>query len=226
MIVPSADISPLMKQAIVAVEDKRFYEHRGVDFRGIGRAILADVTHKGVVEGGSTITQQFVKNTYLHDQRSIGRKLREATLAWQLEQQLDEGPDPHRLPEHDLLRQRRLRRPAGGRDVLPARRAAALAGRGGAARGDPERPEPVRPVRPPAGGARAAATSCCATCSTRATSRAPSTTTRSRPRSRSPTTSTSPATRGPRSTSRATSSISCSAIPGSARAASTEAGCG
>src|SRR3954447_23567670 len=75
-----------MKQAIVAVEDKRFYEHRGVDFRGIGRAVLADLTHKGVVEGGSTITQQFVKNTYLHDQRSIGRKLREAALAWQLEQ--------------------------------------------------------------------------------------------------------------------------------------------
>ena len=86
VVVPSSQISPLMKQAIVAVEDKRFYEHRGVDFRGIGRALLADVTHKGVVEGGSTITQQFVKNTYLHDQRSIGRKLREAALAWQLEQ--------------------------------------------------------------------------------------------------------------------------------------------
>ena len=86
VVVPSSDIAPLMKQAIVAVEDKRFYEHRGVDYRGILRAVMADVTHKGVVEGGSTITQQFVKNTYLHDQRTIARKLKEAALAWQLEQ--------------------------------------------------------------------------------------------------------------------------------------------
>ena len=53
-----------MKLAIVAVEDKRFYEHRGVDFHGIMRAVWQDVRHKQVVEGGSTITQQFVKNTY------------------------------------------------------------------------------------------------------------------------------------------------------------------
>ncbi len=75
-----------MKLAIVAIEDKRFYEHRGVDVHGIMRAVLQDVRHKQVVEGGSTITQQFVKNTYTKDQRSIGRKLKEAALAWQLEQ--------------------------------------------------------------------------------------------------------------------------------------------
>src|SRR5438046_761525 len=57
-------ISPVMKQAIVAIEDKRFYEHRGVDVHGIMRAVWADVRNKAVVEGGSTITQQFVKNTY------------------------------------------------------------------------------------------------------------------------------------------------------------------
>jgi penicillin-binding protein 1A len=86
IIVPSDGISPRMKQAIVAVEDKRFYEHRGVDIHGIMRAVWQDVRNKKVVEGGSTITQQFVKNTYLHGQRSIGRKLKEAALAWQLEQ--------------------------------------------------------------------------------------------------------------------------------------------
>jgi penicillin-binding protein 1A len=86
ILVSSNDIGPLMKQAIVAIEDKRFYEHRGVDLHGIMRAVWQDVRNKRVVEGGSTITQQFVKNTYVKSQRSIGRKLKEAALAWQLEQ--------------------------------------------------------------------------------------------------------------------------------------------
>ena len=86
IVVPSTGISPWMKHAIVAVEDKRFYEHRGVDVRGMARALWADVTHHGAVQGGSTITQQFVKNAYLTSKKSIGRKLFEAALAWQLEQ--------------------------------------------------------------------------------------------------------------------------------------------
>jgi penicillin-binding protein 1A len=85
VVVPSSGISPWMKHAIVAIEDKRFYEHRGVDVRGMARALWADVTHQGAVQGGSTITQQFVKQAYLTDQKSIGRKLVEAALAWQLE---------------------------------------------------------------------------------------------------------------------------------------------
>ena len=80
------DISPEMKLAIVAIEDRRFWEHRGVDVRGIARAVWADLRNKRVVEGGSTITQQFVKNAYVKNQRTIARKLREAALAWQLEQ--------------------------------------------------------------------------------------------------------------------------------------------
>jgi penicillin-binding protein 1A len=87
VLVEYADIAPVMKQAIVAIEDRRYFEHRGVDLRAIGRALWADVAKKGVVQGGSTITQQFIKNTYVKNQRSIGRKLREAALAWQLEQQ-------------------------------------------------------------------------------------------------------------------------------------------
>src|SRR3954464_15221614 len=75
-----------MKHAIVAAEDKRFYEHRGIDLRGMARALWADVSNRGVVQGGSTITQQFVKNAYLTSKKSIGRKLFEAALAWQLEQ--------------------------------------------------------------------------------------------------------------------------------------------
>jgi penicillin-binding protein 1A len=86
VLVPSAAISPWMKQAIVATEDKRFYQHRGVDIRGMARALWADIRHKGAVQGGSTITQQFVKNALTGGQRSVTRKLKEAALAWQLEQ--------------------------------------------------------------------------------------------------------------------------------------------
>ena len=79
------EIAPPMRHAIVAVEDRRFWEHDGIDLRGIGRALIADIRHKKVVEGGSTITQQFVKNALDRDQRTIARKVREAALAWQLE---------------------------------------------------------------------------------------------------------------------------------------------
>ena len=86
VIVSSDQIAPIMKQAIVAIEDRRFYEHRGIDMRGMVRAVWADVRHNKVVQGGSTITQQFVKNSYITNERSIGRKLKEAALAWQAEQ--------------------------------------------------------------------------------------------------------------------------------------------
>jgi penicillin-binding protein 1A len=86
ILVRNDQISPLLQQAIVAVEDKRFYQHKGVDLRGIARAVWADITHRGVVQGGSTITQQFVKNSCVTSRRTISRKLKEAALAWQLEQ--------------------------------------------------------------------------------------------------------------------------------------------
>ncbi|MDQ3822618.1 MAG: PBP1A family penicillin-binding protein [Actinomycetota bacterium] len=83
------EMSPWIRKAVVAVEDRRFFEHRGVDVRGIARALWADVRNRDIVQGGSTITQQYVKNVYVKNQRSIGRKLREAALAWQLEQKWD-----------------------------------------------------------------------------------------------------------------------------------------
>jgi penicillin-binding protein 1A len=86
VLVTTAEISPIMQQAIVAVEDRRFYQHNGVDLRGIGRAIWADITSQRVVQGGSTITQQFVKNSCVTSQRTLSRKLKEAALSWQLEQ--------------------------------------------------------------------------------------------------------------------------------------------
>ena len=78
-------IADPMRHAIVAIEDRRFWEHDGIDLRGIGRALLADIRSQGVVEGGSTITQQFVKNALDRDQKTIARKVREAAFAWQLE---------------------------------------------------------------------------------------------------------------------------------------------
>jgi penicillin-binding protein 1A len=86
VLVKSEEIAPIMKQAIVAVEDKRFYEHNGVDLRGIFRAFWQDIRSQSVVEGGSTITQQYVKNAYSRNEQTIARKVREAALAWQLTQ--------------------------------------------------------------------------------------------------------------------------------------------
>jgi penicillin-binding protein 1A len=83
-LVESEQIAPTMKHAIVAIEDRRFWEHHGIDLRGIGRALVADIRNQAVVQGGSTITQQFVKNA-VGDERTIARKVREAALAWQLE---------------------------------------------------------------------------------------------------------------------------------------------
>ena len=85
VLVGSNQIAPIMKQAIVAVEDRRFWEHQGVDLRGILRAVWSDISNKGVIQGGSTITQQLVKNTYIKPERTVSRKLKEAALAWQLE---------------------------------------------------------------------------------------------------------------------------------------------
>jgi penicillin-binding protein 1A len=86
VLVSSNEIAPIMKQAIVAVEDKRFYEHNGVDVHAILRALWADIRSQGVVQGGSTITQQYVQNAYSRNQDTIARKVREAALAWQLSQ--------------------------------------------------------------------------------------------------------------------------------------------
>ena len=83
--VGSGKIPDIMKQATVAVEDERFYSHHGVDFQGITRAMIKNIQAGRVVEGGSTITQQLVKNAYRRDERTYSRKLREAALAWQLE---------------------------------------------------------------------------------------------------------------------------------------------
>ncbi|MGH3016830.1 MAG: transglycosylase domain-containing protein [Gaiellaceae bacterium] len=82
--VPLVEISPWMRRATIAVEDRRFYRHSGVDYEGIARALWRDLTEGEIVEGGSTLTQQLVRNLYISRERTVTRKLREACLAVQL----------------------------------------------------------------------------------------------------------------------------------------------
>lgn len=77
-----------VRDATVAVEDKRFFYHHGVDLRAIVRAAYADVSAGEIVEGGSTITQQLVKQLYVGGDETFRRKIDEAILAWQLEDRL------------------------------------------------------------------------------------------------------------------------------------------
>ncbi|HXH87796.1 MAG TPA: PBP1A family penicillin-binding protein [Gaiellaceae bacterium] len=79
-----ARISAWMPRATVAIEDRRFYEHGGVDPSGIARAVWADVRAGKVVQGGSTITQQLVRNLYISREQTIQRKVKEACLAIKL----------------------------------------------------------------------------------------------------------------------------------------------
>jgi len=78
-------IPGFLQQALLAVEDVRFYEHGGIDLRGIARAALKDVVKGRMAEGGSTITQQLIKNKFLSSEVSIDRKVREARMAMEFE---------------------------------------------------------------------------------------------------------------------------------------------
>jgi len=90
ILIGSEDIAPVVKEATVAIEDQRFYDHRGVDFTGIGRAVVQDILATGTEQGGSTITEQFVKNALrAQGSRTVFQKLREAALAYQLERHWD-----------------------------------------------------------------------------------------------------------------------------------------
>ena len=79
------DLPPYLPKAFVAIEDRRFYEHNGVDPIGLSRALLRDVIGGGSIEGGSTLTQQLAKNLFLTRERTLSRKIQEAILAFWLE---------------------------------------------------------------------------------------------------------------------------------------------
>ena len=79
------DLPPYLPKAFVAIEDRRFYEHNGVDPVGMSRALLRDIAGGGSIEGGSTLTQQLAKNLFLTQERTLSRKIQEAILAFWLE---------------------------------------------------------------------------------------------------------------------------------------------
>jgi penicillin-binding protein 1A len=85
VIVRPYQIPQIVKEAVISIEDKRFYSNSGIDIRGIARAFVQDVLHKGGVQGASTIEEQFIKNALqAQSHRTIFEKLREAALAYQL----------------------------------------------------------------------------------------------------------------------------------------------
>jgi len=84
----ASDITPVVVAALIAAEDRNFYDHTGVDVGGIVRAARENLDSGGIAQGGSTITQQLVKNRYLGGERTFGRKIREAVLAQRIETEM------------------------------------------------------------------------------------------------------------------------------------------
>ena len=110
VLIPLSRMPMSLRRAVVAVEDADFYEHDGLDLGSVARASWANLTSGSMSQGGSTITQQYVKNVLTGPERSIERKVREAILALKLEHTIVQGGDPRGIPEHRLLRARGLRR--------------------------------------------------------------------------------------------------------------------
>jgi len=143
------DIDPVAVDALIAAEDQRFYDHTGIDPVGIGRALWRNV-RDDTTQGGSTITQQLVKNTYLNSDRTITRKVREAVLAVKLE----------RTEDKDVILERYLNTVYFGRGAYGVEAAARTYFDGTAAELAPEQaallmgmlraPEQLDPEREPA----------------------------------------------------------------------------
>ena len=84
-------VPPLLAAAVVATEDEKFYSHHGIDSIGLGRAVLYDVTHLCLCEGGSTITEQLVKDVYLSGSTRGYNKVKELVLALKVEREITKG---------------------------------------------------------------------------------------------------------------------------------------
>ena len=141
-------------KAVLATEDRRFYEHFGIDVIGTLRALMANARAGGVVQGGSSITQQLAKNLFLSNERSIERKIKEAFLALWLESH---------LTKNEILKLYLDRAYMGGGSFGVAAASRILFRQVGQGRqpgrsGDAGRPvqgaDEIRSARQPAGGAR------------------------------------------------------------------------
>ena len=85
------EVPPLLAKGVVATEDERFYSHHGIDSIGLGRAVLYDITHLCFCEGGSTITEQLVKDVYLGGSAGGYNKVKELVLALKVEREISKG---------------------------------------------------------------------------------------------------------------------------------------
>src|SRR5215210_2508418 len=89
--IPLKELPPHVARALIAIEDRRFYSHYGIDLVGVGRALVANSVHRGVAQGGSTLTQQLAKNLFLTQERTFTRKLQEVALAFWLERKFSKA---------------------------------------------------------------------------------------------------------------------------------------
>ncbi|NKB36732.1 MAG: penicillin-binding protein 1B [Gammaproteobacteria bacterium] len=85
ILIPYKEVPPFLISALIAVEDRKFFSHSGVDLRGIARAMLTNIRQGGIRQGGSTLTQQLVKNFFLNQERTYWRKFNEMLMAFLLE---------------------------------------------------------------------------------------------------------------------------------------------
>ena len=122
ILLSSGQISPNVKNAVVSIEDARFYEHDGVDFQGIGRALVKDILSQSAAQGASTITEQFVKDALAaQSNRTVLPEVPRGGARLPAGAPLEQGQDPHRVPQHDLLRRGRLRDRGRRADLLRRR---------------------------------------------------------------------------------------------------------
>jgi penicillin-binding protein 1A len=114
------EIDPGLRDAVIAIEDHRFYNHRGVDLEAIGQAVGENITNLSIRQGGLTITQQLIKNTYIAQEQpqipSLARKMTEASLA--VRGAAHQRGDSRTVPEHCVLRGERLRGRGRGPHLL------------------------------------------------------------------------------------------------------------
>lgn len=107
--VPNAELPDHVIKAVLATEDRRFFEHIGIDFWGLSRALTQNMRANGVVPGGSTLSQQLAKNLFLSNERTLKRKINEAFLALWLEANLSKTENPPALSGSRLYGRRHIR---------------------------------------------------------------------------------------------------------------------
>ena len=163
-------IPPVVVQAVLAAEDDRFFQHPGVDWQGIVRAVLVAATTMQASQGGSTLTQQLVRTTLITKEKQLRRKLREVYLALLLENELSKQEIFTLFVNTQFLGQRSYGFAAAAETYFGKTLAEVDARRSGAARRHPAGAVAPEPGRERRGGDGAAHATCCAACASSATS--------------------------------------------------------